>query len=410
MNWQIEQSCPQCGAAATLAETDHLLACAFCRTRLYLVPDGPVRYHIAPATPGPGGGELLYFPYWRFRGASFSVNATELTGRIADTSRLAVPVPGLPTSLGLRPQVLKLRFVNPGMTGRFIVPDPPAPEAAPAPRRLPRGGSYQGFIGETLSLIHAPYFLRDETLFDGILGRPVAACPAGEREWLRAAPPSPVGQVRFIPTLCPHCGWDMEGRRDSLVLLCRNCDSAWHCPDQAFEPVSCVVLPPPPDGGEIALFLPFWRMRACIEGIALDSRADLIRLANLPRAITASLEAAPLHFWSPAFKVHPSLYARWSRQMTVFSPADDAAAARLPAAPLHPVTLALAEAAEAIVLTIAQLIAERRKVSPLLADLRVTLREARLEYHPFLACGNELRHPGMGVVLDRTALDFGSGL
>lgn len=408
MHWQIEQSCPQCGAAATLAETDRLLACAFCRTRLYLVPDGPFRYHIAPVAPG--GGELLYVPYWRFRGASFSVTAAELTGRIVDTSRLAVPVPGLPTSLGLRPQVLKLRFVNPGTTGRFIAPDPPAPEAAPAPRRLPRGIFYRGFVGETLSLIHAPYLLRDETLFDGILSRPVAACPTREQERLRAAPPTPAGQVRFVPTLCPRCGWDMEGRQDSLVLLCRNCDSAWHCPGQAFEPVSFSVLPPPPDGGEIALFLPFWRMRACIEGMALDSRADLIRLANLPRTTTAALEAAPLHFWSPAFKIHPALYARWSRQMTLFSPADDAESVRLPAAPLHAVTLPLAEAAEAIVLTITQLIADRRKAYPLLADLRVTLREARLEYHPFLARGNELRHPGMGVVLDRTALDFGSGL
>ena len=47
--WQIEQGCPQCGAPVTLDETDRLLACPFCRTRLYLVPEGHFRYHIPPA-------------------------------------------------------------------------------------------------------------------------------------------------------------------------------------------------------------------------------------------------------------------------------------------------------------------------------------------------------------------------
>jgi hypothetical protein len=274
---------------------------------------------------------------------------------------------------------------------------------------MPRGVLYLGFIGETQSLIQAPFLLRGDTLFDGILGRPVAVCRADQRERLQAAPAAPTGLVRFLPTLCPHCGWDMEGERGSLVLLCRNCDSAWHCPIHAFEPVALSVMPPPTDAGEVALYLPFWRMRPRFTGVTLNSRADLIRLANLPRAITAALEAAPLYFWSPAFKIHPALYARWSRQMTVFSPADDGTA-RLPTAPLHPPTLALAEAAEAIVLTLAQLTANGRKGCPPLADLTVALEGACLEYHPFLASGSELRHPGMGVVLNRTALAYSGGL
>jgi hypothetical protein len=407
MNWQIEQGCPQCGAPATLGETDRLLACPFCRTRLYLVPNGHFRYHIPPATRETG--ELLYFPYWRSRGASFSVTAKEVSGRIADASRLAVAAPGLPASLGLRPQVLRLRFVNPDTAGRFVAPDLAAPEAIPLPKAMPRDHFYRGYIGETVSLIHAPYYLRDETLFDGILGRPVCACRAAERDRLSAAPPAPADKVGFVPVLCPHCGWDMEGERDSLVLICRNCDSAWHCPEQAFEPVAFSILSPPPGSGDIALYLPFWRMTPRFTGIDLRSRADLIRLANLPRATTAALESAPLHFWSPAFKIHPALWARWSRQMTVFAPGNGGAD-RLPATLLHPVTLALAEAAEGIVLTLAQMIAAKRKVYPALAGLGVTLAGAHLEYHPFIATHRELRHPRLGVTLDRTALAFGRGL
>jgi len=52
-------------------------------------------------------GELLYIPYWRLRGSSFSVTASEVAHRFVDTNVLAVGLPELPASLGLRPQVLK---------------------------------------------------------------------------------------------------------------------------------------------------------------------------------------------------------------------------------------------------------------------------------------------------------------
>ena len=123
-HWRIEQGCPQCGAPVTLDETDRLLACPFCRTRLYLVTEDHFHYYIPPAAKA--DGELFYIPYWRLRGSLFSVNASEVTHRFIDTNTLAVNFPGLPYSLGLRPQALKLRFVAPATQGRFIAPDLPA--------------------------------------------------------------------------------------------------------------------------------------------------------------------------------------------------------------------------------------------------------------------------------------------
>ena len=115
----------------------------------------------------------------------------------------------------------------------------------------------------------------------------------------------------------------MEGEKDSLVLICRNCDSAWECLKNGFQRVGFTVMKPPAESGEIALYLPFWRMKPRIEGMELASYADLIRAANLPKAITPAFAAAPLYFWSPAFKVNPFLYLRWARQMTLFRPAGD---------------------------------------------------------------------------------------
>ena len=93
--------------------------------------------------------------------------------RFVDTNVLAVDLPELPASLGLRPQVLKLRYVSPATEGRFIAPDLPADQAIPDLGAAPHGAFYQEFIGETVSLIHAPLLLRGETLIDAILGRPV---------------------------------------------------------------------------------------------------------------------------------------------------------------------------------------------------------------------------------------------
>ena len=214
-NWQIEQGCPQCGAPVTLDETDRLLACPFCRTRLYLSAKDHFRYYIPPAAGA--DGELIYIPYWRLRGSAFSATGVEVIHRFADTSTLAVNFPGLPYSLGLRPQVLKLRFVSPDTEGRFIAPD------------LPRDAAVPGLGSAPQERLHPDLHRRD--------GKPDPRAPAPQgRNPLRrhprkarllpaapmtgnvccAAPPAVRGEIRFVPTLCPRCGWDMEGERDSL--------------------------------------------------------------------------------------------------------------------------------------------------------------------------------------------------
>jgi DNA-directed RNA polymerase subunit RPC12/RpoP len=402
--WHIEQGCPQCGAPVTLDETDRLLACPFCRTRLYLAPEEHFDYYIPPAVAA--DGELFYVPYWRLRGSSFSVTASGVTHRFVDTNTLAVAMPGLPGSLGLRPQVLKLRFALPATDGRFIAPDLPAARAAPDRGAASPDAFYHEFIGETLSVIHSPVFLRGDTLTDAILGRPVPGWTAATRNRLLGTPAAALKEIRFVPTLCPRCGWDMEGERDSLVLICRNCSSAWTCPKDAFIPVEFTVMAPPPETEEIAIYLPFWRMKPRIEGMELATYADLIRIANLPKAIIPAYSALPLRFWSPAFKINPSLYSRWARQMTIFQPAGSEGD-QLPKTPLYPVTLPLREAAEAIVITLAEMLTDKRRLYPRLSGLGVTLDESRLEYHPFLLEGNDLLHASLRVALDRTALAYG---
>ncbi len=84
-------------------------------------------------------------------------------------------LPEFPASLGLRPQVLKLRYVSPATEGRFIAPALSADRAVAGVGAPPPGAFYREFIGETVSLIHAPLLLQGEILTDAILGRQVAS-------------------------------------------------------------------------------------------------------------------------------------------------------------------------------------------------------------------------------------------
>jgi hypothetical protein len=198
----------------------------------------------------------------------------------------------------------------------------------------------------------------------------------------------------------------MEGERDSLVLVCRNCNSAWGCPEETFTAVEFTVMTPPPGTGKISLYLPFWRMKPRVTGVELASYADLIRLANLPKAVTPAFEAAPLYCWSPAFKVNPALYLRWARQMTLFQPLGEETG-RLPETALYPATLPLQEAAEGIIVTLAEMLANKRNLHPRLSGVQVAVDEYRLEYHPFVLNRNEFLHASLGVALDGTALAYG---
>ena len=55
----------------------------------------------------------------------FSFDALNIESKIIDTNILALKPGSAPISLGMRPQVLKLRYVAPGITGNFLEPQFP---------------------------------------------------------------------------------------------------------------------------------------------------------------------------------------------------------------------------------------------------------------------------------------------
>lgn len=412
-SWQIEHACPQCGAPVVLEETDRLLLCGHCRVKLYLSGNRFLSYLLPPSVEG--SNEVFYAPYWRVKGILFSCAGQELAHRVVDASVQAGELKGLPVSLGYRPQALRLRFVLAVTPGRFL----PTTLRLETVRAVAQGGlamvesdmlpvaaPYHAFLGETVSIIHAPLFLQGNTVVDAVLDRPVCRLDAVGLKILESATPAPDDGLRFIATLCPHCGWDLQADPDSHVLLCANCHSAWQAGPAALERIAFEIVP---GGVADCIYLPFWRIKVSMEGIALASYADLVRLANLPKAIQAAWEEQDIYLWSPAFKIRPRAFLQTARAMTLVQPRAVIADA-LPKGKIYPVTFPRSEAVEAIKIIVAHIAVAKSRVFPLLSGIRLGSPEFVLTYVPFVIHPSELIQKQMHFGIDRSTVQFGRRL
>jgi hypothetical protein len=408
-NWQIEQQCPQCGAPIILDEADRILSCKFCRTRVYLAAKDHFRYYIPPAK---DITETIYFiPYWRLKGLSYTLEEANISYKFFDANFLSLDSRSLPFSLGLRPQTLKLKFVGSNNdAGEFIASSHSARETllnAYQPYVV-KPDQQRIFIGETSSIIYAPVYSVNGCLYDAVLKKQFTP-NVQDTEIIQAfsSAPAEKWQVNFIPMLCPNCGADLPGEKDALVVFCPNCNSAWSPSNKDFTKVDFYSWK---ENRDNIVYLPFWRMKAKIDGIQLETYADLIKVANLPKAPSDAWEHTPFYFWAPAFKINPALFLRWCRQLTMTPAEMDLTTADFLAKTIYPATLSVAEAAESFIITLASLMTNKRRLLDLSSSLKFTLENSVLILHPFAISLKELIHTKLGFSMDRTALNFGTYL
>jgi hypothetical protein len=409
INFLIDHQCPQCGAPAMLYETDRLFQCAFCKVNSYLVESSYFRYllpHHAPA-----GRELVYFPYWRFKGMLFTCLPSGIHNRFLDVSRQAVPSPLFPVSVGLRSQAMKLRFVSPDTEGWFFKPSLPLGQAmqtllAHFNRDSPRPILHQSHIGESLSLIYAPFYV-GKRIVDAVLNRPVTGELDEPFESGRFSGGPADWRIGFVPTLCPNCGWDLQGGRDALVLHCKNCQSMWQASKQGLTRVNVAHMPGPED--KPTIYLPFWRIRADVAGIDLNSYADLVKVANLPKVIQPGWERMPCHFWGPAFKVRPQSFLRLTHHLTLAQPRDHLVA-DVPAGAMHTVNLPVSESIETLKLNLAGFIRPKKVIQARLPEIQVKPRRFLLIYLPFEIRHHDLVQTTFNIAVNRNQLALAGNL
>jgi len=403
----IEHQCPQCGAPAELAETDRLFRCGFCRVASYLTVPDYFRYVLPHKAPP--GKELFYFPYWRFKGMHVACLAARIESRVVDVSHQALPSRHFPVSVGFRSQTQKLRFAAAEAGGRFLRVDTTLADFLTIlnqrlTEELRQPVLHQVHIGEAVSLLYFPFYV-DAGVHDALLNAPLPARAESVAPLLAEAE-QPSWPMRFAAALCPHCGQDLAGERDAVVLTCANCRRVWGAEHDRMAPVDCGYLAAKdPD----PVFMPFWRMQAQVSPLALHSYADLIRTANLPKVVQPGWERQPFYFYSPAFKVRPQNLLTAASIATLNQP-NDPLNPGPPAGRLQSVNLPLSEAAETIKPVIAGFMRPRERMVKMLPEIRVRAPKATLVYLPFTESHHELVHSGLRLAINKNALGHAKNL
>jgi predicted RNA-binding Zn-ribbon protein involved in translation (DUF1610 family) len=404
MTGHLSHQCPQCGAPVALEETDRIFSCPFCQVRLFIHSNGPFEYRLKPRISHPG--TLIHVPYWRFRGNAFVLGPQNTQHKILDSNLLAVTNPALPPSLGLRAQAMELSFVEPTTEGLFLPPTIPSVDfKSRLLRALPglpalRGPKLTACVGDSLSLIYQPVFQSHE-LVDAITGEHLGPASIDPAEAQKAA-----SKLKFSSTLCPKCGWDLIGDRQSLVQTCPHCDTAWEPGPEGGQPITPHFLhtQEKPD-----LYLPFWNLSVQAKGFRLQTWADLIRLTNLPRALLPWMESTAFSFRVPAFKIRPGLFLNLSAQVSLYQP-EAPALEVLPRTPLHPVTLPREEAFQALPVVLGRLAPARKNLFPKIQGGSLRAGEASIEYLPFVEGPREFVQPEINMAIQKNALFWSTTL
>ena len=428
-NFQIEQQCPQCGAPIILDEADRILSCKFCRTRVYLSTEDHFRFYLTPAEGIPE--DIFFVPYWRINGLSytieekdlkvdhqnslFSYNMTsnirelDISYKYFDVNFLSLNTKLMPHSLGLRPQAMKLKFAGSIENAGKFLQSSPSSKGNVVSDYQKRTGSINSdiFIGETASVIYTPVYFAKGRIHDAILKKPYELRAGGEEnEQTYAAAPEEKWHVDFIPLLCPNCGADLPGEKDTLVVFCSNCNCALLPSNKNFTPVKFLVWQ---EKRKEIIYLPFWQLKVRVSNIQLETYADLIKLANLPKVPSEKWKQTPFYFCTPAFKINPSLYLRWCKQITA-TPAPMDLVEDFPQNKIYPVTLPVMEALETSPITITGLLADKRPLMSNAPQVSFTLEDACLVLHPFEFKTRELVHTKLGFAMDINALNLGAYL
>ncbi len=408
MGFSVEHECPQCGAPIDMEETDHLVQCPYCDVKSYLFSPDYMRYILPHKT---AQRDIIYAPYLRFKGSVYHCRGTTIGHRIVDITQAGLELKGIPASLGLRPQAMKVKSLTPETRGMFLRFSLHAADIVARAGEMPSGDSmekihHMACIGETMSLIYLPLFLEGKTLFDAVLNRRLADLPESIAEIENALPGAPENETVFIPTLCPKCGWNLEGKRDSVVLVCKNCLTAWEAREGRFAQVDLSIGP-----GRVknSLYLPFWRFTSRVKGVEINSFADFIRVTNQPKIPEKEWEKEDMDFWCPAFKIRPKLFLTLSRRLTISQArlqSEDLISGR----EFSPVTLPRSEAGQALKIILAVSTVNKKDIFPRLPRIDFVVKDTTLVFLPFTERGQDVIQEDTGVSVNRRSLEYGRKL
>ena len=265
---------------------------------------------------------------------------------------------------------------------------------------------FQEDIGETLSLIYAPFYLKDKRVMDAVLNKELPLAQDTDKAFKGLDLVQPAAAPHFIAGICPGCGWNLEGFSDSLILVCRNCRSLWRAKRDRLSRIKFGAAAP---AGPTDVMVPFWKIRAQISPMNLSSHGDLARMAPQIGVIPRHKEDAPLFFWCPAFKLNPSVFLRLLGQITAAQP-DPNLTPAIEDNPYQPVTLPPSEAVQSIRITMASLLRPRKDVLEALPVTQVVPQKISLVFLPFESRYHDIVHAQLNVAINKNTLALSANL
>lgn len=403
MDLIISHSCPSCGGAVEMDEADRLTVCPYCEVQNYMVGGRMHRYVLPDSIPDHiDRRSVLYFPYLRFKGNIYTCTGRKVECKVLDTTHQGLHVRMLPPSLGLRPQAMKITMVHENMVGKFVRRKETAAEVLQRAEKLARSVvdsvedqlHHRAFIGESVSCLYLPLYVENDRWHGGVLNRGLGQVadwhPDFEslmelkRNWLPA----------YLAMICPHCGAAMQGEPNSLVVSCSNCETCWSEDKGRFTKVLYELV----EGKGGDSYLPFWRIAVSTTGIEMNTLADLLRITNQPVVVREKHRRRQLEFWIPALKIRPKVFITMAKGATLSQLNYPPGEVRLEKKIMRP-TLPLKEALQAVKSVLAETAMNRRDVLPMLSEMSISVKAARLSYLPFKDRSHDFvqRHSPMAV-------------
>jgi hypothetical protein len=356
---------------------------------------------------------LLLAPYLRFKGTIYLVTPEGIDHRVIDTTQAANPAPGLPPSLGLRPQAMRVGRIDPEAGNLFLPQTLKASaileKAAVVGNLAPRPGEdlfHRAYIGEHLSYIYLPLVVKDRGVYDGVTDARLVELDDSVGRSLQGKRYDEAWRVRFLATLCPQCGAGLEGAGDCQVMTCSTCHTAWAMGPQGAIGIDWQVQA---GNGETALYLPFWKVSTHIPALNIYSFADFVERSNQPFLPRPQWRERVMSLWIPAVRLRPKIFLQAGRQVTLgqwqLQPTEGRVQPNL-----FPVTLPSSEARQAVKLMLAAATASPRRIFPCLPQVRLTEVTIQLVYLPFADRGHDWVQPETGVAIGKNILRFGRSL
>jgi len=416
MELTIDQNCPSCGAAIVVNEDDKLIQCEFCDVSNFRIDTTAARYILPYTLPEEiHEDSVVFLPYLRFKGSVYFTESEQVRFKIVDTTRLAIDMPSLPPSLGLRPQVMKVRPVTTAAKGQFVLQTVPVKTAFLQATKLVQlfAGKnskpilHRAFIGETISVIYQPCYLNNDNVIDAVDRRILGKSDIMPLTNLKRSASKSSWEPRFIGTLCPDCGSLLKGERDSRVLGCDNCNTYWTETKGRLKSLEWSKVEQTVKGSH---YFPFWKIYFTTSGYSFSTFGGLIDFTNQPIVVSDQLKDEKLCFIIPAFKINPKKFLQIASQLTMAQSKISSGGKDEVPRKNYPVTLDKSEAIQSIKSVLAHLTVAKKKKLHNLSQIIVKVESTELVFLPFSKNVHDYMQNHTPVTIQVAAVRYGRSL